>query len=50
MKQRLEEKLEFWMEKHEKDVENKQKQLDDLKTLKNTDWKRLVDLTRKVNS
>ncbi|XP_014779582.1 dynein regulatory complex protein 9 [Octopus bimaculoides] len=47
LQMRLDEKLEFWMEKHEKDVEDKQKQLDDLKTLKNTDWKRLVDLTRK---
>ncbi|GAB1608349.1 dynein regulatory complex protein 9-like [Argonauta hians] len=43
----LDEKLEFWMTKYEKDVEDKQKQLDDLKTAKNTDWKRLVDLTRK---
>lgn len=41
-------KLDFWMEKHEKkDVEAKQLELDQLKASKNSDWERLLDLTRK---
>ena len=36
------------MNKHEKDVEAKQLELDQLKASKNSDWEKLLDLTRKV--
>ncbi|XP_065055928.1 dynein regulatory complex protein 9-like [Rhopilema esculentum] len=45
----LEEKLEYWMEKYDKDVEAKQHELDVLKANKSHDLARLQELTLKYN-
>ena len=46
--QSLEEKVEYWMEKHEKDVEQKDKELNILKASKAKDLERLNELTKLV--
>ena len=38
-----------WMERYEHDVEDKQKQLDELKQMKAKDLNKLRDLTKTVN-
>ncbi len=40
---------EFWMDKYDKDVEQKQKELDILKASKAKDLERLQELTRLVS-
>lgn len=46
--QKLEEKLEFWMEKYDKDTEMKQNELNALKSAKASDLTRLQDLARLI--
>jgi len=43
----LEEKVEFWMDKYDTDIEAKQQELDSLKTAKAQDLARLQELTQK---
>ena len=45
----LEEKVEYWMEKYDNDVEAKQTELDNLKTAKANDLARLQELTQKYH-
>ncbi|XP_046851983.1 dynein regulatory complex protein 9-like [Xenia sp. Carnegie-2017] len=47
--QELEEKVEYWMEKYDKDVEAKQHELDVLKASKAHDLSRLQELTQKYS-
>ena len=47
--QKLQKLVEHWMEKYDKDVEAKQKQLDILKASKAKDLERLKDLTKLVS-
>lgn len=47
-KQKLEEKLEFWMEKFDKDTEMKQNELNALKAAKASDLAHLQELARTV--
>jgi len=42
--------LQFWIDKHESDVEQKQRELDLLKSAKAKDLERLQELTRLVYS
>jgi len=49
MIQKRQELLQFWIDKHESDVEQKQKELDLLKSAKAKDLERLQELTRLVN-
>ncbi|GCB86411.1 hypothetical protein scyTo_0027081, partial [Scyliorhinus torazame] len=44
----LEENLEFWMEKYDKDVETKQNELSNLRATKVGDLQRLRDYSEKV--
>ncbi|XP_012332050.2 dynein regulatory complex protein 9 isoform X5 [Aotus nancymaae] len=46
--QKLEEKLEFWMEKYDKDTEMKQKELNALKAAKASDLAHLQDLAKTI--
>lgn len=46
--QKLEEKLEFWMEKFDKDTEMKQNELNALKAAKTSDLAHLQDLAKKI--
>jgi len=46
--QKRQELLQFWIDKHESDVEQKQKELDLLKSAKAKDLERLQELTRLV--
>lgn len=46
--QKLEEKLEFWMEKYDKDTEMKQNELNSLKSVKAGDLTHLQDLARMI--
>lgn len=46
--QELEKKVDFWMEKYEKDVESKQHELDVLKASKAKDLEKLQELTKLV--
>ncbi|XP_070262531.1 dynein regulatory complex protein 9 isoform X5 [Myotis yumanensis] len=46
--EKLEEKLEFWMEKYDKDTEMKQNELNALKSAKASDLTRLQDLARLI--
>lgn len=46
--QKLEEKLEFWMEKFDKDTEMKQNELNALKSAKASDLAHLQDLARMI--
>ncbi len=46
--QELEQKVEYWMEKYDKDVEAKQHELDVLKASKAKDLERLQELTKLV--
>ena len=48
--QELEQKVEHWMEKYDKDVEQKQHELDVLKASKAKDLERLQELTKLVNN
>ena len=48
--QKRQEQLQYWVDKHETDVEAKQKELDLLKAAKQKDYDRLVDLTRLVSN
>jgi len=50
MLQKRQELLQFWIDKHESDVEQKQKELDLLKSAKAKDLERLQELTRLVNT
>lgn len=45
----LESKVEYWMEKYDKDVEAKQHELDVLKASKAKDLERLQELTKLVS-
>lgn len=45
----LEKKVEFWMEKYDKDVEAKQHELDVLKASKAKDLEKLQELTKMVS-
>jgi hypothetical protein len=45
----LEQKVEYWMEKYDKDVEAKQHELDVLKASKSKDLERLQELTKLVS-
>ena len=47
--QELEKKVDYWMEKYEKDVEAKQHELDVLKASKAKDLDKLQELTKLVN-
>jgi len=47
--QKRQELLQLWIDKHESDVEQKQKELDMLKSAKAKDLERLQELTRLVN-
>jgi len=47
--QKRQELLQFWIDKHESDVEQKQRELDLLKSAKAKDLERLQELTRLVN-
>lgn len=47
-KQKLEEKLEYWMEKYEKDTESKQQELNTLKASKANDLAALQELAKQV--
>ena len=47
--QELERKVDFWMEKYDKDVEAKQHELDVLKASKAKDLERLQELTKLVS-
>jgi len=49
MIQKRQELLQFWIDKHESDVEQKQRELDLLKSAKAKDAERLQELTRLVN-
>lgn len=46
--QELEEKLEYWMEKYDKDTEEKQAELNSLKTSRTNNLLLLSDLTKQV--
>ena len=48
--QELEQKVEYWMEKYDKDVEAKQHELDVLKASKAKDLERLQELTKQVSN
>lgn len=48
MLQKLQKMVEMWMEKYDKDVEQKQKELDILKASKAKDLERLQELTKLV--
>ena len=48
--QELEQKVEYWMEKYDKDVEAKQHELDVLKASKAKDLERLQELTKLVSN
>lgn len=48
--QELEKKVDFWMEKYEKDVEAKQHELDVLKASKAKDLDKLQELTKLVST
>ena len=50
MLQKRQELLQFWIDKHESDVEQKQKELDLLKSAKAKDLERLQELTRLVST
>lgn len=47
--QRLGEKLEYWMERYEKDMEDKQQELNALKNAKASNLAQLQDLAKKVS-
>lgn len=47
--QRLGEKLEYWMERYEKDMEDKQQELNALKNTKASNLIQLQDLAKKVS-
>jgi len=47
--QKRQELLQFWIDKHESDVEQKQRELDLLKSAKAKDLERLQELTRLVS-